>query len=60
MDLMKLYQELNEMRETHFEMLNKTTVLMNELAVVIQLIQQGQKQEEEVETEPAEQLALEE
>ena len=60
MDLMKLYQELNEMRETHFEMLNKTTVLMNELAVVIQLIQQGQKQEEEVEVEPAEQLALEE
>lgn len=54
MDLMKLYQELNEMRETHFQMLNKTTVLMNELANVIQLIQAQQKQEEEVETEPAE------
>ena len=53
MDLMKLYQELNEMRETHFEMLNKTTVLMNELANVIQLIQAQQKQEEVVE-EPAE------
>lgn len=51
MDLMKLYQELNEMRETHFQMLNKTTVLMNELAAVIQAIQQEQ---EEVETEPAE------
>ena len=54
MDLLKLYQELNEMRETHFQMLNKTTVLMNELAVVIQAIQAQQKQEEEVETEPAE------
>ena len=54
MDLMKLYQELNEMRETHFQMLNKTTVLMNELAAVIQAIQQEQKLEEEVETEPAE------
>lgn len=54
MDLMKLYQDLNEMRETHFKMLNKTTVLMNELAVVIQLMQQGQKLEEEVEAEPAE------
>ena len=54
MDLMKLYQELNEMSETHFQMLNKTTVLMNELAVVIQAIQQEQKLEEEVETEPAE------
>ena len=53
MDLMKLYQELNEMRETHFQMLNKTTVLMNELAEVIQLIQQGQKMED-VEEEPAE------
>ena len=53
MDLMKLYQELNEMRETHFQMLNKTTALMNELAVVIQAIQQGQKQED-VEEEPAE------
>ena len=53
MDLMKLYQELNEMRETHFEMLNKTTVLMNELAVVIQAIQQGQELED-VEEEPAE------
>lgn len=53
MDLMKLYQELNEMRETHFQMLNKTTVLMNELASVIQLIQQGQKLED-VEEEPAE------
>ena len=53
MDLMKLYQELNEMRETHFEMLNKTTVLMNELAVVIQAIQQEQKLED-VEEEPAE------
>lgn len=53
MDLMKLYQELNEMRETHFQMLNKTTVLMNELANVIQLIQQGQKLED-VEEEPAE------
>ena len=52
MDLMKLYQELNEMRETHFEMLNKTTVLMNELAVVIQAIQQEQKLED-VEEEPA-------
>ena len=52
MDLMKLYQELNEMRETHFQMLNKTTVLMNELAVVIQAIQQEQKLED-VE-EPAE------
>lgn len=51
---MKLYQELNEMRETHFQMLNKTTVLMNELAVVIQAIQAQQKLEEEVETEPAE------
>ena len=59
MDLMKLYQELNEMRETHFQMLNKTTVLMNELAVVIQTIQQEQKLED-VEEEPAEQLALEE
>ena len=54
MDLLKLYQDLNEMRETHFKMLNKTTVLMDELAVVIQLIQAQQKQEEEVETEPAE------
>ena len=54
MDLLKLYQELNEMRETHFQMLNKTTALMNELAVVIQAIQAQQKQEEEVETEPAE------
>ena len=54
MDLMKLYQELNEMRETHFQMLNKTTVLMNELAAVIQAIQAQQKQEGEVETEPAE------
>ena len=54
MDLMKLYQELNEMRETHFQMLNKTTVLMNELANVIQLIQAQQEQEEEVETESAE------
>ena len=53
MDLMKLYQELNEMRETHFQMLNKTTVLMNELAVVIQAIQQEQKLEN-VEEEPAE------
>lgn len=53
MDLMKLYQELNEMRETHFQMLNKTTVLMNELAVVIQAIQQEQKLED-VEEEPAE------
>ena len=53
MDLMKLYQELNEMRETHFQMLNKTTVLMNELANVIQLIQQGQELED-VEEEPAE------
>ena len=53
MDLMKLYQELNEMRETHFQMLNKTTVLMNELANVIQVIQQGQKLED-VEEEPAE------
>lgn len=53
MDIMKLYQELNEMRETHFEMLNKTTVLMNELAKVIEAIQQGQKQED-VEEEPAE------
>ena len=53
MDLMKLYQELNEMRETHFQMLNKTTVLMNELAVVIQAIQQGQELED-VEEEPAE------
>ena len=53
MDLMKLYQELNEMRETHFEMLNKTTVLMNELAEVIQAIQQEQKLED-VEEEPAE------
>lgn len=51
---MKLYQELNEMRETHFQMLNKTTVLMNELANVIQLIQAQQEQEEEVETESAE------
>ena len=59
MDLMKLYQELNEMRETHFQMLNKTTALMNELAVVIQAIQQEQKLED-VEEEPAEQLALEE
>lgn len=53
MDLMKLYQELNEMRETHFQMLNKTTVLMNELANVIQAIQQGQELED-VEEEPAE------
>ena len=53
MDLMKLYQELNEMRETHFQMLNKTTVLMNELAEVIQAIQQEQKMED-VEEEPAE------
>ena len=53
MDLMKLYQELNEMRETHFQMLNKTTVLMNELAEVIQAIQQGQKLED-VEEELAE------
>ena len=53
MDLMKLYQELNEMRETYFQMLNKTTALMNELAVVIQTIQQEQKLEE-VEAEPAE------
>lgn len=53
MDLMKLYQELNEMRETHFQMLNKTTVLMNELANVIQAIQQEQKLED-VEEEPAE------
>ena len=53
MDLMKLYQELNEMRETHFQMLNKTTVMMNELAVVIQAIQQEQKLED-VEEEPAE------
>ena len=53
MDLMKLYQELNEMRETHFQMLNKTTVLMNELANVIQLIQQGQELED-VEEDPAE------
>ena len=53
MDLMKLYQELNEMRESHFQMLNKTTVLMNELAVVIQAIQQEQKLED-VEEEPAE------
>lgn len=53
MDLMKLYQELNEMRETHFQMLNKTTVLMNELAEVIQAIQQEQKLED-VEEEPAE------
>ena len=50
---MKLYQELNVMRETHFEMLNKTTVLMNELSVVIQAIQQEQKLED-VEEEPAE------
>lgn len=53
MDLMKLYQELNEMRETHFQMLNKTTALMNELAVVIQTIQQEQILED-VEEEPAE------
>lgn len=53
MDLLKLYQDLNEMRETHFEMLNKTTAIMNELAVVIQQIQAQQKQEE-VEIEPAE------
>ena len=53
MDLMKLYQELNDMRETHFQMLNKTTVLMDELAVVIQAIQQEQKLED-VEEEPAE------
>ena len=59
MDLMKLYQELNEMRETHFQMLNKTTALMNELAVVIQAIQQEQKLED-VEEEPSEELALEE
>ena len=53
MDLLKLYQDLNEMRETHFEMLNKTTEIMSELAVVIQQIQAQQKQEE-VEVEPAE------
>ena len=53
MDLMKLYQELNEMRETHLQMLTKTTVLMNELADVIQAIQQEQKLED-VEEEPAE------
>ena len=53
MDLMKLYQELNEMRETHFQRLNKTTVMLNELAVVILAIQQGQKLED-VEEEPAE------
>ena len=53
MDLMKLYQELNEMRETHSQMFNKTTALMNEVAVVIQAIQQEQKLED-VETEPAE------
>ena len=52
MDLLKLYQDLNEMRETHFEMLNKTTAIMNELANVIQQIQAQQKQEE-VEVEPA-------
>ena len=53
MDLMKFYQELNEMREAHFEMLSKTTAMMNELAVVIQAIQQEQKLED-VEEEPAE------
>ena len=53
MDLMKFYQELNEMREAHFEMLSKTTAMMNELAVVILTIQQEQKLED-VEEEPAE------
>lgn len=53
MDLIKLYQDINEMREMHFEMLSKTTAFMNELGNVIQLLQEAQQKQEEIEAESA-------
>ena len=53
MDLIKLYQDINEMREMHFEMLSKTTALMNDLGNVIQLLQEAQQKQEEIEAELA-------